>query len=263
MIALLAVALLATVAVSLITPAASAADDERTGLFADIRGESYIVATGKTITYTIYADGGSEPIGFRASLRDSGGNTVGSISAQGRATTVDMEGVVLTVTAPSTPGTYTLTVEFTFTDIADTKTTVTKTAPVKAVKPVTLTATVYNTGDGGTIYDMEVWFEVDGVRVDGSERPITINAGSNQKVTYEWATDTLSNGAHTVTLRGQVGPNDYSVEGLNDPMAFYVGQKSYSLIETILIIMLIVMLIILFIVFRKPVKNFGKPKGRR
>jgi hypothetical protein len=45
--------------------------------------------------------------------------------------------------------------------------------------------------------------------------------------------------------------------------AFYVGQASYALAEGVMIVVFIGLLIFLVFIYRKPVKNVGKPKGRR
>jgi hypothetical protein len=164
------------------------------------------------------------------------------------------------VTAPSTPGNYTLVVDFTFTRNEEV---VTKTAPVRAVTPITLSAVVDNT-NGDIIVGMDVWFVVDGKTDDRlGEQQIDVAKGGTKTVTYEWVTEGLRGGTHTVMLMGQVGPNPQDVPGLNEEVKFFVGQKSYALTETLLIVFLIALLIVLFIVYRKPVKNLGKPKGRR
>ena len=260
MIALAAVALLATMAFCMIAPDAEAADGQM-NTYADIRADSYTVATGKTIVYTIYASGGTEPIKFTASLKDSNGNTV-NVPSSGGISAVDMDGVKLTVTAPANAGTYTLFVEFTYTDADDSKVSYTKTAPVRVLNPVKLSAVIDNS-TGGTIYNMTVWFEVDGVKVEGSDQPVDILAGATKTVTYDWAVEGLSKGTHKVTLRGYVGPSDQNAEGLVVLAEFYVGQNDYKLMEIVLVIVFIIMLIILLVVYRKPVKNLGKPKGRR
>jgi len=263
MIALMAVFLLAATAASLLAPSADAAD-EQTGMFTDIRAESYVAGTTSAtnkLTYTIYAvDNTGTRVSYVAKLVDQNGNSAGGSVSPSSGSTVAAGGTILTVTAPSTPGNYVLVVEFTFTR-TDEK--VTKTAPVKAVTPITLSAVVDNS-NGDLIVGMEVWFVVDGKTDDRlGEQTIDVAKGGTKTVTFDWVTENLRNGEHTVMLMGQVGPNPQDVPGLNEEVKFFVGQKSYAMVETILIIMLIVMLIVLFIVFRKPVKNFGKPKGRR
>jgi len=266
MISLMAVVLFVAAAAACVMPSASA-EDGVVNTYADIKADSYVVGTGSTIEYMIYADGGDEPVKFAAKIVDENGYTVGSVRAipeppaTATPTTVNLEGTKLRLTAPSEAGIYTLSVTFTF-KFDDETVTVTKTAPVRVVVPITLSAVVDNT-NGGTIIDMEVWFEVDGVKIAGSEKYINIQAGRTERVEYKWAVEGLSGGAHTVMLVGHVGPTEQSAHGLNVPMTFYVGQNSHTLIEALMVIFFIVMLIALVIVYRKPVKNIGKPKGRR
>ena len=258
MIAVFALALLAMTAVCVMMPSAYADDELRT--YSDIRADSYLVGVGKTVTYNVFASSNNDKdITFEAKLTDGNGNSVSYVSpSYGVA---ESEGTPVTITAPSDPGMYTLTVEFTFTDDSDDTVTVTKTAPVRVVVPIVLSATLVNEGD--TIADMSVWFVVDGKVIEESEQNVTINAKSSRSVTYDWITGGLSGGEHKVELRGEVGPIREDVKGLNDPTSFYVGQKSYTLTEALIVVVVIVLLIILIVVIRKPVKNVGKPKARR
>ena len=43
----------------------------------------------------------------------------------------------------------------------------------------------------------------------------------------------------------------------------YVEDKSYTFIEVTAVIVLIIVVLLMIWVYRKPVKNFGKPKARR
>jgi hypothetical protein len=254
MIAVMAVLFITAAAVCVMMPSASAEGEDTFHTYSDIRAESYLVGVGKTIDYKIFATSDSDKdVKFIASI--SGGR------ASPSAGTVDGEGTTITITAPNDPGTYTLTVVFTFLDDNDDEIEVTKTAPLRVVVPIKLSATLVN--DGDTIADMTVWFVVNGNVIEESEQQITIGARSSRSVTYDWATEGLSGGTHTVELRGEVGPIREDVRGLNDPTSFYVGQKSYTLTEALLVIIIIVLIIVLIIVIRKPVKNVGKPKARR
>jgi hypothetical protein len=264
MIPLIAIAMFALTMISLAASEASAEGGDPTDTYADIRADTYLIGTDLTATYTIYAhdvNGRSDRVSFEAKVIDSDGNKVGRVSPDTRSY-VDSGGTKLTVTAPSDPGSYTLSVEFTFTDTNSQTVVVTKTAPVKVVTPIKLSATVDNS-KGGTIYDMEVWFEVDGVKVEGSNETVTITAGSTKEIFYNWVTEALPKGEHTVILRGQIGPTDHPVEGLNTPVTFYVGQSDYTMTKVLAGVLLVVLLIILIVIYRKPVKNVGKPKARR
>jgi hypothetical protein len=261
MIAVMAVVLFAATAL-LMVPTASADEGDRAGAYADIRAESYLVGTGKPIEYKVF---GTDPNGgnvsFTAKVVDSDGKTVGSVSPSTR-NSIEENGTVLSITAPNDPGMYTLTVEFTFTGDNDEKFTVTKTAPLKVVVPIKLSATINN--EGGTVVNMKVRFVVSTVGViDDSEQEIEVAAKGSRTVTYDWVTETLPNGKYTMHLEGTVGPTGDQIKGLNEPTVFHVGQTSYTLVEALVVILFIVLVLILIWVLRKPVKNVGKPKGRR
>ncbi|MDR0790986.1 MAG: hypothetical protein LBE47_00425 [Methanomassiliicoccaceae archaeon] len=266
MITLAVMALLAVTVISMM-PTALADEGDLKGTYADIRAESHLAGTGKTIDYKIFAtdiNGDSDKVSFTARLADSNGNTVGSVTPSSRSY-VDDDGTTLTITAPGDPGTYVLNVVFTFTDNNGEKSTVTKTAPVRVVVPITLLATIDNT-NGGVIVDMDVWFVVNGKVIEESKeanKNIRIEAGGTRTVTYDWVTEPLSNGKHTMYLEGTVGPLKADVPGLNEPQTFYVGQNSYTLVEAFVVILFIILLIVLIYIIRKPVKNVGKPKARR
>jgi len=260
MIAFAAVFALAVMVISMIPTASAEGDSFNT--YTDIRAESYMAGTGKNIEYKIFAGGDNTgDVSFTAKLTDMDGNTVSRVSpSTGYA--IGAEGTAITITAPNDPGMYLLTVEFKFTGTGEETKTVTKSAPLRVVVPVTLSATLVN--KSGTVTNMDVWFVVDGVILEESRQPdVRIEANSTKAVSYEWITEGLSGGRHTVELRGEVGPIREDVEGLNTPSDFYVGQTSYALTEALLVIVTIVLFIILIVVFRKPVKNVGKPKGRR
>ncbi|MDR0777997.1 MAG: hypothetical protein LBE48_00960 [Methanomassiliicoccaceae archaeon] len=261
MIAFTAVIALAAMVLCMI-PAASAADGDGAGTYADIRAETYLTGTGKAVEYKIFATDlkNDKEVAFTAKLVDGNGVSVGSVSPSSQLS-VDEKGTTLSVTAPSSPGSYTLTVEFKFKD-GDDDILVTKTAPLRVVVPITLSATIDNSA-GGTIVNMAVRFVVDGKVIEESEQDITVNAKETKAVTYDWVTEALPNGTHTMYLEGDVGPMGDSVPGLNDKKEFFVGQESYTLVEAIVVILFVVLIIIAIWVLRKPVKNVGKPKGRR
>jgi len=252
-----AVMMFALVMISMI-PTAAAADEFNA--YADIRAESYVAGVGKTVEYTIFASDDTEyPIMFTAKLTDVNGKTVSRVTPS--TGPVADEGTVITITAPNDPGMYTLVVDFTFTNSSDQTLAVTKSAPLRVVVPVTLSATLVN--NSGNIANMSVWFVVDGKTVAESEQTIEIAEYSSKTVTYEWVVENLPNGRHTMALGGEVGPIREHVTGLDEPREFFVGQTSYALTEALLVILFIILLIVLIVVVRKPVKNVGKPKGRR
>jgi len=255
MITLMAAVLFVTTLAICAMPSASA-DDGSMNTYSDIRMDSNLVGTGSSISYTMYAIGGDSPPRYSAKLVDWNGNTVSGSTATGSITTDDS--LSRTMTAPANPGTYVLTVEFTFTENDDTVT-ITKTAPVKVVVPIVLSATLKN--ESGNVVDLSVWFVVDGEKIEGSERDVNLNPGQERVVTHNWVTDYLSHGRHTMTVEGEVGIVEGAITA--STTEFFVGQNSHTLIEALVIIVFIILLIILVVIIRKPVKNVGKPKSRR
>jgi len=255
MIVTAAVMMLAVTALCMI-PSASASED-RINTYTDIRAESHIVGVGLSVTYTLHASyEGTENILFQARLVDWNGNSVGSVSPS--TGVVERDGRNININAPSDPGLYILTVDFTFAN-GDNEVIVTKTAPVKVVTPIILSATLVN--EGGELVELDVWFIVNGVKIEESEQQIDIAAGQTRVVTYSWVTESLGHGMHHISMGAEIGILE---DFLNVSVSsFYVGQSNYSFIETVMIIIFLVLLIILVVIYRKPVKNLGKPKGRR
>jgi len=160
--------------------------------------------------------------------------------------------------APNAPGAYMLVAEFTYRiDGADVK--VTRAIPVNIVAPIVLSVTLHNSG--GEIAEMNVRFVVNGNPIEGSERPVTLRPGETKTETYNWVTGGLAPGKYTITVEGEVGLVEGPIHA--SVSEFFVGQTSYTMIEAIVVVILIVLLIILVIIYRKPVKNLGKPKSRR
>jgi len=258
MITLMAAVLFVTTLALCAMPSASA-DEVQMNTYSDIRMDSGLVGTGDSVTYTLNAIGGDSatPPRYSLKLTDMSGNTISGSTATGTVP-ADPGSLTRTTPAPADPGTYILVVEFTFTEGDDTST-VTRTAPVKVVTPIVLSATLKN--ESGNVVDMNVWFIVDGNKVEGSDRNVILNAGQEKTETYRWITDGLSNGRHTMSVDGEVGITEGAINA--SVTDFYVGQASHGLIEAVSVIVFIILLFILFIIIRKPVKNVGKPKSRR
>jgi len=257
MIALMAAALFVTTIALCAMPSAYA-DDGAPSTFSDIRVDSHLVGTGNNISYTLYAISDDPAPRYSVRLVDTDGNTVSGSSATGSITAADGS-LTRTTRAPADAGTYVLIAEFTY-NINDEEIVVTRSAPVKVVAPIVLSATLVN--NSGTVTSLNVWFVVDGNKVEGSDRLVTLQPGDTRTETYNWITDDLSHGRHTMTLGAEIGILN---EGLihTSESEFFIGQASHTLIEAITVIIFIVLLLILLFVYRKPVKNIGKPKARR
>jgi hypothetical protein len=169
----------------------------------------------------------------------------------------------VTVTAPSAPGKYTLAV--TFNEMLDDNPLATseKSVTITVVEPITLKTILKNTGNVD-FTDFAVYFKVDGKLIEDSKTLISAEAGKETTASYDWVTDNLSSGEHTFQLvAGEENIGDYSDVILGGEGKFYVGHSDYGLLTILVVLFLVVFIIFAIYVYRKPVKNFGKPKARR
>jgi len=168
----------------------------------------------------------------------------------------------LGITAPDTAGEYTLVTEF---ELERGGKRVTKTYPIKVVDPILLTADVKNSSPD-TDVKVSVRFIIDGneMEMDAEHENISIEHDGTHTFTYEWITDGASAGRHTYSLMiTSADMLSVDVASAEKELEFYVGQDDYTWLTVIFVIVLAILLIVLMWVIRKPVKNFGKPKGRR
>jgi len=162
-------------------------------------------------------------------------------------------------------GDYKLTVKF-YEDYDRTKLISERGAPLKAVEPVVLKVTVTN--GSWVAVELPVYFKVGGERVEGSEQTVKIPAATDdgpgkKEVEYKYVARDLGRSStysleaeNTETVAG-------TVKGLGVAHTFYSVQKDYSWATWLSAIFLVVVALIALYVYRKPVKNVGKPKSRR
>lgn len=222
--------------------------------------DDYIVKTGGKITYVapfyyeddFTADGS---VKFQAYLVNSNGDKLSGAVTPSSWTLSKNDSKTLTITAPDSAGTYRVVVEYEGTvGIDKTELKGSSQAVLRVVVPITLTANVTNSSDVAATTTIS--FLVDGEPVEGSEKKVSnLQPGGSEKVSYEWVTS-LSEGRHTykaVTEDGEV-----IKEG-----EFYVGHNDYQWATIIMALLFVILMLVLIYIIRKPVKNYGKPKGRR
>ena len=238
--------------------------------FTNISGEDNVIQTGKTANFDIVydepklekLDGDSYTIKYDAKLVDSKGNTVSSAVSP---STDDLENNVhasVKVTAPKTAGTYTLVVDFKVKVDSESRDPITEKMVIKVVDPVKLTVTLK--GDMNSNIDpsgVGVYFYVDGEKYDDSYTTFTLNNNGTATVTYNLVED-LKKGSHTFWVES-VDETNVMVDGLGEKHTFYVGEKSYTMWTALVVVILLIVIIAFVWVYRKPVKNYGKPKARR
>lgn len=230
-----------------------AAVDESYAEYMNVEPEDvYTVKTGGSIKYDASFYRGEDSSGsvmFQAYLTDSAGNKIsGAISPSSWSSSGDNTRT-LTITAPDSAGTYRVVVEYDGDDIEGSSQ-----ALLKVVVPVTLSAEVTNSSDVAATTTIS--FLVDGKPVEDSETVVSnLQPGSSKTVTYEWVT-TLGEGRHTYAAVTEDGTVIKEGE-------FYVGHNDYQWATIIMGLLFVILVIVLIYIVRKPVKNYGKPKGRR
>ena len=252
---------------------------ESEAVYYNVDGDS-VIGTENKAEYTIsysnhdydsYADVNMS-VTYSAKLVDSSGSTVSSgVSPSSGDLTNDVSATV-TVTAPKTTGSYKLVVEYkptvSYTD-SEGKTVNVPSDDlkkeikfgIKVVTPITLSVTLKNdsnidlTGYG-------VYFYVNGDKVDDSYTTVNLAKEGTATVTYKWVTDS-SDGKYTYSVQPADSGNLVQITGLGEEYTFYIGDNSYTAWIALLVIFVIILILVLVWVYRKPVKNYGKPKSRR
>ena len=252
---------------------------ESEAVYYNVDGDS-VIGTENKAEYTIsysnhdydsYADVNMS-VTYSAKLVDSSGSTVSSgVSPSSGDLTNDVSGTV-TVTAPKTTGSYKLVVEYKPTVSYTDSEGKTVTVPsddlkketefrIKVVTPITLSVTLKNdsnidlTGYG-------VYFWINGDKVDDSYTTVNLAKEGTATVTYKWVTDS-SNGKYSYSVQPADSGNLVQITGLGEEYTFYIGDYSYTAWIALLVIFVIILILVLVWVYRKPVKNYGKPKSRR
>ena len=252
---------------------------ESEAVYYNVDGDS-VIGTENKAEYTIsysnhdydsYADVNMS-VTYSAKLVDSSGSTVSSgVSPSSGDLTNDVSATV-TVTAPKTTGSYKLVVEYKPTVSYTDSEGKTVTVPsddlkketefrIKVVTPITLSVTLKNdsnidlTGYG-------VYFWINGDKVDDSYTTVNLAKEGTATVTYKWVTDS-SNGKYSYSVQPADSGNLVQITGLGEEYTFYIGDNSYMAWIALLVIFVIILILVLVWVYRKPVKNYGKPKSRR
>jgi hypothetical protein len=234
-----------------------ASDDGADAAVTNVVGDRTYVETGKNVIFTLSGDAEYK---FEAILIDSSGNRVTSVAtATGWIST--SAPVTKTVKAPSTAGYYRYHVKF-FSAEDNTVLVSEVKVPIKVVDPIILKATLKNTG--AVSVTANVFFVVDGQRMEGSDTKVTIPAGESKDVTYNFVVNNFS-GTHSFYIgsddTGMIG----QIEGLgsSNSVSFHAQDTNYDWLNYLMLIIVIVLILVLIYVYRKPIRNYGKPKGRR
>ena len=107
-----------------------------------------------------------------------------------------------------------------------------------------------------------MYFYVNGERIEDSYTTFDLAKEGSTTVTYDWVTD-VGEGAYTFSLQPADDGNMVTISGLGEEYTFYIGDSSYTIWVALLVIVIILLALVIIWVYRKPVKNYGKPKSRR
>jgi len=225
-----------------------------------------VIATGSSADYKFtFTESAFTPgsLTYTAALKH-GGDTVTSGVTPSSGSLTNGEATTFKVASQTDAGRYTLeiVVTETVTDGGDTLS-YERTAEydIRIMEPVKLTISLDNTG-AADLYNGKVVFYLDGELIEGSETEVSVNAGESTDVTYSYLPDGLSHGKHTYYI---VATDGSVIDGIgaDDKVTFYYEDGDYNVVNYLLVILIVVMLLLLVWVFRKPVRNLGKPKSRR
>ena len=213
-------------------------------------------------------------ISYTAKLVDSDGETVSNGVSPSSGSLDNGVSATLTITAPKDAGRCTLEVEYdvevTYTEageddedneVSTDLPTVTDSFRIDVVEPITLSVTLTNTSDID-LSDYGVYFYIDDEMMDDSYQTIDLAKEGEATVTYNWITNS-GNGQHTFKVVAADGGNMVKIDGLDTEHTFYIGDSSYTWLVALLVVIIIVLIVVMAWVYRKPVKNYGKPKSRR
>ncbi len=247
--------------------------------FYDISGDNVIGTQDKeeyTISYTNhdYDDKKdmSMSVAYSAKLVDSSGSTVSSGVSPSSGDLTNGVSATVTVTAPKTAGNYELKVTYTPTitytgDDGETVTVPTddvkkeQSYKIKVVDPITLKVTLKNNSEID-LTGFGVYFYINGEKIEDSYTTVDLSKEGTASVSYKWVTDS-GNGKYTYMVMPADSGNLVNITGLGEEQTFYIGDSSYTVWIVLLVVIIILLAFSLVWVYRKPVKNYGKPKSRR
>jgi len=239
-------------------------DDSDAGYI--ISSDTDYVQTSKSFTFNVY-NGSDATVYCKWNLNNSSGKS------QSNGSTTINSGATgdISVTAPSAAGDYRFVVKFyNNSDYADDHHIADREKSLKVVEPVTIKVTFENKSVNKITFNAYLMVKKgdNWEKVDGSNQDVTVSAYNETSKTngtgtysYQYVVKDLDRTTYyKVCSDDEVAKG---ISGLNTEMKIYTTQNSYDLITWFLVIILIILIIIIIWVYRKPVKNYGKPKGRK
>ncbi len=205
------------------------------------------------ISYTTDSD---KDLTYSAKVIDKSGNTQSSAVSPSTGSLNSGEAKTLTVTAPSSAGTYKLVVEY----LLDDEKASSEEYSFKAVNPIVLKVNLKADDITLNLEEFGVYFYIDGKKMEDSFKTVSLASDGTGSVSYDWIADPETS-KHTFKVV-PVGGSQV-ITGLNEEHTFYTSDNDYSLLIVLAFVILVILVVFVVRVYRKPVKNYGKPKSRR
>ena len=251
-------ALIGTLAVACVFGLIAVSDDSSAMSF-DLKGDDFAKAES-SVSFTLEYDDTVSGYKYTSKLVDGNGKDMSAVTSGSTGTIYSTSGEKsITVKAPKANGDYRLIV--TITD-ADGKFLAERVAPIRSVDPIVLSATLKNDADAERV--ITVYFYVNGEKIEDSKQAdVVIPAKGTKTITYDYLVRDVTNTTFYLVSDDSTMAGQVSGLGPEHSHKFYVEQNSYTLIEIIAVITLVIIIALAVYVYRKPVKNYGKPKARR
>ncbi len=218
------------------------------------------------IEYVLGEDDADKDLTYEAKVVNKSDETMSSAVSPSSGSLDSGESKTLTVTVPKDAGSYTLVVDYYLGSDDDKEKIAGDEFKFKAVNPITLKLNLKTEDVALNLEDYGVYFYIDtdgdGVdeKMDDSYTTITLASDGTGSVSYDWIADPQLS-KYTFHVEA-VGGSDL-IKGLNEEHTFYAHDNDYTWIIVLAVLVLIILILAAVWVYRKPVKNFGKPKSRR
>ena len=248
------VALLALAALCFVPAGVDAATGEITHDGTNV----YKVSTSEDFDIKFTADEADvgKDIKYSAKVVDKSGNAQANAVSPSVGSLDSGVSQTLKVSVPSKVGEYTLSVDFT----VDGEKKTTSEYVFKAVNPIVLKVNLKAEDVTLNLEEFGVYFYVDGQKLDDSYKTITLSADGTGSVSYDWIADP-EDSKHTFYVEAVGGAS--MIKGLDEVHTFYTADNDYTMIIVLAFIILIALIIWAVVIYRRPIKNYGKPKARR
>lgn len=232
-----------------------AADESEEVVTVNVVPESDFCGVSLSLDYVLSGDSSYY---FTVELLDSEDSSVGTVSPGYGTLYGTGNTYTISVTAPSTAGDYRFVAKF-YKDSTKEAVLAEKTVPLKVVEAIKLSFTLKN--DGSSDVTFSAYFKINGEKVDDSTQTVTVQANNTKEVTYDYYVKDVSDTRYSLESDNEIVMS--SIGGLGEEKTFYASDADYTMITTLVVVILVIMLVVLFFIYRKPVVNTGKPKGRR